>query len=80
MRFNLHNQTRPVMYRWLIFILLCLWGCTNSQAQDPQVRIVLAGDSTVTDDAGWGSGFQACLADKGECINLSRGGRSSTRW
>jgi pectinesterase len=42
------------------------------------VRIVLAGDSTVTDGAGWGLGFAESLnADKAECINLSRGGRSS---
>ncbi len=42
-----------------------------------QTTIVLAGDSTVTDDAGWGATFSALLSDKVECINLSRGGRSS---
>jgi lysophospholipase L1-like esterase len=41
------------------------------------VRIVLAGDSTVTDKAGWGTGFTKHLAEDAECINLSRGGRSS---
>jgi len=41
------------------------------------VRIVLAGDSTVTDDAGWGAGFKALLKPDVACINLSRGGRSS---
>ncbi len=35
--------------------------------------IYLAGDSTVTDDAGWGKGFQAVL----DCTNLAKGGRSS---
>ena len=39
-------------------------------------RILLAGDSTVTDNAGWGRGFAGCLKDA-ECINLSKGGRSS---
>ncbi|MEX0642910.1 MAG: nitrilase-related carbon-nitrogen hydrolase [Pirellulales bacterium] len=43
----------------------------------PKVRIVLAGDSTVTDQAGWGKGFRKCLADNVECINLAKGGASS---
>jgi lysophospholipase L1-like esterase len=42
-----------------------------------KVRIVLAGDSTVTDNAGWGTGFKELLKPDVECINLSRGGRSS---
>ena len=41
-----------------------------------KIRIILAGDSTVTDNAGWGRGFASCLKDV-ECINLSKGGRSS---
>jgi pectinesterase len=40
--------------------------------------VVLVGDSTVTDDSGWGSGFSACLADDIKCTNLSLGGRSSS--
>lgn len=43
----------------------------------PKVHIVLAGDSTVTDDAGWGKGFAKCLTDDVKLTNLSRGGRSS---
>ena len=41
------------------------------------VRIALAGDSTVTDEAGWGAGFAACLSGGAQCTNFSRGGRSS---
>ena len=41
------------------------------------IRIALAGDSTMTNDAGWGVGFNELLADNVECLNLSRGGRSS---
>lgn len=41
------------------------------------IRIALAGDSTVTNDAGWGVGFNQLLGDNIECINMSRGGRSS---
>ena len=40
-------------------------------------RIVLAGDSTVTDDAGWGVGFIKSLTGDVECFNFARGGRSS---
>jgi polygalacturonase len=39
--------------------------------------IVLVGDSTVTEKAGWGVGFKKILTDDINCINLSMGGRSS---
>ncbi|MDQ3813979.1 MAG: pectinesterase family protein [Armatimonadota bacterium] len=43
-----------------------------------KVRIVLAGDSTVTGDgAGWGDGFKRQLKPEVELINLAKGGRSS---
>jgi lysophospholipase L1-like esterase len=41
------------------------------------MRILLVGDSTVTEDEGWGSGFRARLAPDAECVNHARGGRSS---
>jgi unsaturated rhamnogalacturonyl hydrolase len=45
---------------------------------DPRaVRIVLAGDSTVTDGSGWGRGFRARVRETAAVINLARGGRSS---
>ena len=50
---------------------------TVAPTNDHHVRIVLAGDSTVTTNAGWGTGFAHCLATNAECINLARGGRSS---
>lgn len=43
----------------------------------PALRIVLVGDSTVTDNAGWGTGFKAMLKPDVECINTAKGGRSS---
>ncbi len=52
----------------------------NSTAEakpNPDVRIVLVGDSTVTDKQGWGPGFKSFLTDRAECINVARGGRSS---
>jgi len=48
-----------------------------STTQPDKIRIVLAGDSTVTDGAGWGAGFKKCLTDDVDLINMSRGGRSS---
>jgi pectinesterase len=47
------------------------------QAPQPAIRIVLVGDSTVTDDAGWGAGFRKLAAARAEVINLAAGGRSS---
>lgn len=50
---------------------------STAPATRPAVRIVLAGDSTMTEKAGWGPGLAVLLADDVELINLSRGGRSS---
>lgn len=41
------------------------------------VRIALAGDSTVTDESGWGRGFREFFGPKVTCVNLARSGRSS---
>ena len=42
-----------------------------------QIRIVLVGDSTVTDDSGWGTGFRSLAGDGLEVVNLAANGRSS---
>ena len=49
----------------------------NDPAPQTPVKIVLVGDSTVTDNAGWGLGFKQFLTPGAECINVSQGGRSS---
>ena len=61
-----------------------LLACANlsSAADAPpvashKIKIILVGDSTVTDNAGWGLGFKQFLTDGAECINTSQGGRSS---
>ncbi len=41
------------------------------------VRIILVGDSTMTDKSGYGKGFCAQFTADVTCINASRGGRSS---
>jgi pectinesterase len=49
----------------------------ETTASHKPLRIVLVGDSTVTDNAGWGLGFKQFLAAGVECTNTARGGRSS---
>ncbi len=41
------------------------------------VRIVLVGDSTVTEGAGWGLGFRELVAGGADLVNLAANGRSS---
>jgi pectinesterase len=49
----------------------------SAEETRPPIKIVLAGDSTVTDGAGWGGGLKEQLQPEVELINLSKGGRSS---
>lgn len=44
---------------------------------DVPIHIVLAGDSTVTDTAGWGKAFADRLAPPARCTNTAKGGQSS---
>src|SRR5688500_629069 len=43
----------------------------------PRTRIVLVGDSTVTDESGWGLGFRRLVAGQAEVVNEAASGRSS---
>ena len=75
-------MTQRPMHVSVAFIAVLMTVALGARAQAPAtqpatVRIVLAGDSTVTDKAGWGAGFAQLLADDVELLNLSRGGRSS---
>jgi pectinesterase len=58
-------------------VCLSLFVLGSAIAAEPKVKIVLVGDSTVTDNAGWGLGFKQFLTGGAECINTSQGGRSS---
>jgi pectinesterase len=49
---------------------------TLAKAQGP-IRIVLVGDSTVTDGSGWGQGFRALVTGGAEVVNTAANGRSS---
>ena len=48
----------------------------HTQASSP-LRIVLVGDSTVTDESGWGAGFARLHTEGVEVINMAASGRSS---
>lgn len=63
---------------------LLLPGSCRAAADEPESTevsagplFVLAGDSTVTDRAGWGAGFRELLADPQQVTNLAQSGRSS---
>lgn len=58
---------------WFILApaLTVTWSAT------PKTRIALAGDSTVTDKAGWGAAFAKLLVPEAECLNFAASGRSS---
>jgi pectinesterase len=57
--------------------LLPLLAALLAPALQAAPHIVLVGDSTVTDNAGWGFGFKQFLADGVKLTNTARGGRSS---
>ena len=50
---------------------------SSSANERKSPRIVLVGDSTVTDESGWGHGFKRFLSPEAQCINVAVGGRSS---
>jgi pectinesterase len=63
----------------LLAVLIVSASALTAQTNPPagRIKIVLVGDSTVTDNAGWGLGFKQFLTADAECLNTSRGGRSS---
>ena len=52
-------------------------AASASRAQSASVHLVLVGDSTVTDDSGWGAGFARLAAPTVQVTNMSANGRSS---
>lgn len=67
------------MLRTLASLCSVFLAIASLQAADPapKTRIVLAGDSTVTDAAGWGKAFATHVTPEAECVNLARGGQST---
>lgn len=69
---NFHRATAAA------FAFLLLTG--HVHADDKKVTIALIGDSTVTDQSGWGRAFAGRFNDQVEVRNFSAGGRSSKSW
>lgn len=62
----------------LLPLFALLLATLSAALASPRTKIVLVGDSTVTDNAGWGSGFAQFIDEtRVELINTSQGGRSS---
>lgn len=62
---------------FLLAIVFLQLSLALHTAEPARTRIVLAGDSTVTDTAGWGEAFAKRLTPEAECVNLASGGQSS---
>lgn len=71
------SQLQAIRSGICLAILSCVCLPVLAQEKNPATRIVLAGDSTVTDESGWGKGFAELLSARAKCINLAKGGRSS---
>jgi lysophospholipase L1-like esterase len=61
----------------MVPLVLLISASMLMPAQPRKVRIVLVGDSTVTDGSGWGLGFKQFINDQAECLNRAANGRSS---
>ncbi|MHB8897159.1 MAG: rhamnogalacturonan acetylesterase [Thermoguttaceae bacterium] len=68
------------MHALLLAAVLLPFLTGSSAAQEKPVTVALVGDSTVTDDAGWGRAFAARFNDSVTVLNFSAGGRSSKSW
>lgn len=69
----MQTSIRPLRCFLLGLLTLLSGGLLNAG----QLHLVLVGDSTVTDNAGWGLGFAQFLKPEVKLTNTARGGRSS---
>ena len=69
---------------FLICLSLLLTGFAASQSSTEKqlapVRIILVGDSTVAVKSGWGPGFCADVVPDVTCLDMAKGGRSSSSY
>lgn len=74
------------LFSFVLFALAFTWAvvkaraaeaATDAKATPDSIHVVLAGDSTVTDTAGWGNAFADLLAPGVRCTNFASGGQSS---
>ena len=60
-----------------VALLAALLSAQSDGPTASKIRLVLVGDSTVTDDSGWGAGARSLASGGVEVINLAANGRSS---
>jgi lysophospholipase L1-like esterase len=64
------------MYRWLAVAAMA----SAAMAQTAPVRIILVGDSTMAVKSGYGPGFCAHVTADVTCVNMAKGGRSTSSY
>lgn len=68
----------------LVFVIFLFEGNISGQVKnktnDSKIKIVLIGNSTVEDLAGWGQSFSHRFTNEVSIINAAVGGRSSKSW
>jgi pectinesterase len=78
---DVKNFMNIIRFTLLAVALVCqhaLMARAADATNAAPIKIILIGDSTMTDSAGWGLGFrQFLVSGKVDLINASRGGRSS---
>ena len=79
---SLPLRTRGAFFSLVVAALAMLaapgLGLCAGNAPEKPLKIILVGDSTVTDNAGWGGGFKQFLdPHQAVCLNTAQGGRSS---
>lgn len=74
------RRRHSLEWLWCVLSFATLIGCASGRAAETasaKMRVALAGDSTVTTNAGWGAAFAKLLGDRAECLQFARGGQSS---
>jgi lysophospholipase L1-like esterase len=70
-----------MLQRWIaaLITVVTAWTPLQLRAQPSQapIRIVLVGDSTVTDGSGWGAGLRQLATSSADVVNTAANGRSS---
>lgn len=64
----------------VLLLLLLVSPGSDASAQEKDVIVALIGDSTVTDQSGWGKAFAGRFSEKVTVRNFAVGGRSSKSW
>jgi lysophospholipase L1-like esterase len=66
----------PIRHAVLAALALIIAMPAQAEALKP-IRVIMIGDSTMTNKSGYGEGFCAQFKPEVTCVNLARGGRSS---